>query len=229
MAFWQDLTGTLNSFFKLGLTGVRLKNSAGNLAVRNSGDSADAEITTSKANISGDALVLNSDAAGAAADWKITLQRPAAGMTADRTFTLPPDYGTAGFVAQTDGAGNITWVAAGSTASSEKIDTTTLAFNSSGTLAMFTDGAADVINFVRIIVDTAFDGTGPAPSVSIGVSGTVSKYMASTQVDLTTAGVYEVHPGKVAQGAEALIATFTAGGGATVGSARIEIGFDTPQ
>ena len=48
-----DLAGTLGGFFRLGLSGVRLKNNAGNLAVRNSGDrvvpGADAEITAAKA------------------------------------------------------------------------------------------------------------------------------------------------------------------------------------
>jgi len=43
--------------------------------------------------------------------------------------------------------------------------------------------------------------------LSIGVSGTASKYMATSDVDLKTVGTYQVHPGLVAQGAEALIAT----------------------
>lgn len=227
MGIWKDLIGTTGSFFKLGLAGVRLKNSSGNLVVRNAGDSADAEVTASKVSASGDVgLVINSDAAGSGADWKITLQRPSSGMTADVLYTLPVDDGTPNQVMATDGSGVLSWVSAASTSAADKCDTTNLAFNSSGTVAMFSTGAADIIDKIQIVVDTAFDGT--APAVSIGISGTVSKYLASTQVDLATVGTYEVNPGKTAQGAEALIATFTAGGGATAGAARILVYYNTP-
>lgn len=226
MGIWKDLIGTTGSFFKLGLAGVRLKNSSGNLLVRNSGDTADAEITASKANVSGDVIDINSDAAGSGADWKYTLQRPSSGMTAAVVLTMPVDDGTPNQVLATDGSGVLSWVSAASTSAADKCDTTALAFNSSGTVAMFSTGASDIIDKIQVIVDTAFDGT--SPSMSVGISGTVSKYMASTQVDLTTVGVYEVNPGKSAQGAEALITTFTAGGGATVGAARVLVYYNTP-
>ncbi|MGH8562713.1 MAG: hypothetical protein ACREXW_00980 [Gammaproteobacteria bacterium] len=226
MALWQDLAGTLGAYIKVGLSGVRLKNSSGHLLVRNSGDSADAEITASKVKVSGEILEINSDAAGSGADWKYSLQRPASGMGAAVVLTLPVDDGTPDQVLKTDGSGVLSWVSAGNTALAKKVDTTTLAFNSSSPLAMFTTGANDVNNEVRITIDTPFDGT---PSVSIGISGTTSKYMGATDVDLTQpAGtVFIVHPGKAAQGAEALIATYSAGG-ASAGSARIEVDYDTP-
>lgn len=44
MAAWSNLAGTVLGYIRLGLTGVRLKNSAGELAVRNAGDTADAKI-----------------------------------------------------------------------------------------------------------------------------------------------------------------------------------------
>jgi hypothetical protein len=223
---WSDLFGTVNSYFKIGLTGVRLKNSSGNLLVRNSGDSADAEITASKVKVSGEILEINSDAAGAGADWKVTVQRPTSGMAAALTLTLPVDDGTPNQVLATDGSGVLSWASAASTSSSEKVDTTTLAFNTTSPLTLFTTGAADVINMVEIVIDTAFDGT---PTVSIGISGTTSKYMGATDVDLNAVAgtVFRVHPGKTAQGAEALIATYAAGG-ATAGSARIQVYYDTP-
>lgn len=226
MGIWNDAFGTLGAYFKLGIAGVRLKNSSGNLLVRNTGDSADAAITASKVSVSGEIFELNSDAAGSGADWKLTLQRPTSGMTAAVVLTLPVDDGTSGQVLQTDGSGALSWASAGVTALAEKVDTTTLAFNTSSPLTLFTTGAADVINEVRIIIDTAFDGT---PSVSIGISGTVSKYMGATDVDLAAAAgtVFVVHPGKAAQGAEALIATYSAGS-ASAGSARMEIVYDTP-
>lgn len=223
---WQDLVGTTKSFLRLGFSGVRLKNSAGNLVVRDSGDTADAEVTASKVNVSGNVLELNSDAAGVGADWKFTLQRAAAGMTAAVTLTLPVDDGTPNQILQTDGSGVLSWASAGSTASSDKIDTTSLAFGTASPLALFSTGAADIIDSVEIVIDTAFNG---APTLSIGIVGTTSKYGSATDIDLTqVAGTtIQLHPGLVAQGIEALIATYAAGG-ASAGAARILVHYATP-
>jgi len=225
MSIFSDLLGTTKDYFKLGFTGVRLKNSSGNLLVRNTGDSADAEITASKVNVSGESLVINSDSAGTAADWKITVQRPTSGMTADVALTLPVDDGTAGQVLSTDGSGILSWVSAGSTALADKVDTTTLAFGSTSPLALFSTGAADIINYIEVVVDTAFNGT--APTMSIGVSGTTSKYTATTEVDLKSTGSYLIHPAQIAQGIEALIATYVADA-SSAGSARILVHYCTP-
>ena len=227
MGIFSDLLGTVRTSFRIGLTGVRLKDAGGNLLVRNNADGADAAITASKVSVSGELLELNSDAAGAAADWKTTIQRPAAGQAAALTFTLPPNAGSTGQVMQTDGAGVLTFVSLASSASSDKIDTTALAFGSASPVAMFSTGASDVIDSVAIVIDTAFNG---APSVSIGISGTTSKYMAATDVDLTAAAgtVFLVHPGLAAAGAEALMATYTAGG-ASAGAARILVHYATPS
>jgi hypothetical protein len=227
MGIWSDLLGTTKAYFKIGgKTGVRLKNSSGNLLVRNTGDSADAEITASKANISGNAIDLNSDAAGSGADWKYTLQRPSSGMTEAVTLTLPIDNGTPGQVLATDGDGNLSFVSAANTGHADKLDTTSLAFNSASPLSLFSTGAGDIIDYIEVIVDTAFDGT---PSLSIGVAGTASKYMGAGDVDLTDVAttVFQVHPGLPAQGVEALIATYAAGG-ATAGAARIIVHYATP-
>jgi hypothetical protein len=223
---WSDLVGTTKSFLRLGFAGVRLKNSSGNLLIRNSGDSADTEITALKLNMSGDVLDINSDAAASGADWKYTLQRPAAGMTAAVVLTLPVDDGTPNQVLQTDGSGVTSWANAGSTASSDKIDTTSLAFGSASPVTMFSTGASDIIDSVEIVIDTAFNG---APTLSIGIAGTTSKYGSSTDIDLTqVAGTtIQLHPGLAAQGAEALIATYAAGG-ASVGAARILVHYATP-
>lgn len=43
-AHWSNLAGTVLGYIRLGLSGVRLKNSAGSLSVRNAGDSADAVV-----------------------------------------------------------------------------------------------------------------------------------------------------------------------------------------
>jgi hypothetical protein len=44
MAKWSNLAGTLLGYIRIGLNGVRLKNSSGNLLVRNANDSADAVV-----------------------------------------------------------------------------------------------------------------------------------------------------------------------------------------
>ena len=224
---WSDLYGTLKDNLRLGLLGVRLKNSSGNLLVRNTGDSADAQVTASKLNMSGDVLDINSDAAGSGADWKYTIQRPTSGMGAAVTLTLPVDDGTPNQVMATDGSGVLSFISAASTASSDKIDSTSLAFGTSSPLTMFSTGSGDIIDEIEVVIDTAFDGT---PSLSIGVSGTTSKYMATSEVDLTAvaASSFKVHPGLVAQGVEALIATYSAGG-ATAGAARILVHYSTPS
>jgi hypothetical protein len=228
MGIFSDLLGTLRSSFKIGITGVRLKNSTGNLVVRNSGDSADAEVTASKLSVSGEVIDLNSDAAGSGADWKYTLQRPTSGMSAAVVLTLPVDDGTPNQALVTDGNGVLSFADAGSTGSSDKIDSTSLAFGTSSPLAMFTTGAADVVDSIEVVVDTTF--TGGTPSLSIGVSGTASKYMSATDIDLTAAAgtVFVVHPGLGAQGAESLIATYAANS-ASAGAARILVHYATPS
>lgn len=225
---FSDLFGTTKAFFKIGGTaGVRLKNSAGDLLVRNTGDTADAAVTASKVNVSGDVVDINSDAAGTGADWKYTIQRPAAGMAAAVVLTLPVDDGTAGQVLKTDGAGVLSWTSAGDTTLADKLDTTSLAFGSVSPVTMFSTGAADIVDYIDVIIDTAFDGT---PTASVGITGATSKYLSTTDIDLKAAAgtVFTVHPGLAAQGAEALIITYAAGA-ATVGAARFIVHYATPQ
>ena len=227
MGILQDLLGTLRGSFKIGLSGVRLKDSAGHLLVRNTGDSADANVTALKVNVSGDVLDINSDATAAGADWKYTIQRPAAGMTAAVVLTLPIDDGTPNQVLATDGSGVLSFISAASTAAADKIDTTTLGFGTASPVTLFSTGAADIISTIEVTVDTAFNG---APSLSVGISGTTAKYLPATDVDLTAVAttVFKVHPGLPAAGAEALIATYAAGG-ASAGSARILVHYATPS
>lgn len=207
-----DLFGTALTAFKIGIgaAGIRLKTITGGFAVRNHDDSADAALTASQVKVSGNSLELNSDAAGAGDDWKMTLARAATGMTADVTITLPVDDGTAGQVLQTDGSGNTSWVSAASTADSVKQDDTTLAFGDTSPVAMFTKEASAHFWIFTIDVRTAFNGT--APTVSIGIAGSTSKYVPATAIDLKTVGIYEFDASSVAieAGTEAIIATYSA-------------------
>lgn len=227
MGLFADLLGTLSATFQIGKAGVKLKNNSAVLEVKAADGTTDAPVTASKINVSGDAIDLNSDAAGSAADWKYTLQRPASGMSEAVTLTLPVNNGTASQVLQTDGDGVLSWASAGVTDALDHVDTTTLAFDTSSPEALFTKPANALITKVQVIIDTPFNGT--APTLSIGIAGTVSKYMATTQVDLkgTATDVYEVCPGLPASAEESLIATYSADS-SSAGSARILIYYTTP-
>lgn len=222
MANWLKIVGTQVNNFRLGLAGVRLKDSSGNLVVRNTGDSADADVTADQFNASGDTgLVINSDAAGAGADWKISVARPTTGMTADWTLTLPTTAGSPNQVLQTNGAGVTTWVD-GASGATDITDSTSFEFGSASTISMFTLPANAVVLSVIVIVDTAFDGTA---NLSVGISGNASKYVASTDTSLQMADRFDMpneNPPNVST--EALEISYSAGG-ATVGSGRVLVNY----
>lgn len=223
-----DLRGSLSTIFRLGINGLQLKSIGGKIRARNAADDADAPLVGSTIAASGDSLVLNEDAAGAGADWMMTISRPDTGMTQALTFKMPANYGTAGFALTTDGAGNLSWSSSAAATNLEATDTTDLAFDSTGTVNMFELPADAVVRKVAVVIDEAFDG---APSLSIGVSGVLSRYLGSTQVDLTAAAgtVFEADPATAAEvAAQDLIATYSAGG-ATEGAARLLVSYVIPS
>ena len=228
MGLFADLLGTTKSLFQIAIGGVKLGNSGGNLTVKNNAD-ADSAITVSKANLSGDELDINSDAAATGADWKYTLKRPATGMAAAVVLTLPPNDGSPNQAVVTDGDGVLSFSTIGGSTDKMGVDSTALAFDTSSPVTMFNAPVGAVIELVRVIIDTPFNGT--APTLSIGIVGTVSKYMASTQVNLkgTAKDVYEVKPAEAAitGSPEAIIATYVADT-STIGVARIEVYYSIP-
>lgn len=232
MSRFADLIGTVYSKFKLGIGGPQLKNNAGTIEARDTADAAYAAIAALLFKTYGNDFELNSGAAAAGADWKFTLTRPSTGMTHALQVIFPsadPSPGQAMTVASLVGdVITLQWttVAAGT----DKIvcDTTSIAFGSASPVAMFTLPANAIVKLVQVVIDTAFNG---APSLSVGVAGTPSKYLGSTQVDLTAAAgtVFEVAPGLAADVAtEALIATYAAGA-AAAGAGRILVDYVIPS
>lgn len=232
MSRMLDLLGTVSTKFRLGIGGPQLKNNGGVVEARDVGDAAYAAVAALLFKTYGNDIELNSGATEAGADWKMTVSRPSTGMTHDLQVIMPsadPSPGQALTVASF--AGNVitlqwTTVAAGT----DKVvtDTTSLAFGSASPVTMFTKPANAVVKLVTVVIDTPFNG---APSVSVGIAGTVSKYLAATQVDLTAAAgtAFEVNPGVAAvAGTEAIIATYGAGG-ATAGAARILVDYVIPS
>jgi hypothetical protein len=229
MALFDDLKGTSNPRFQISKGGVQLANLTQGLRVRNAADTADSPITASIVNVSGLDLLLNSDAAGAGADWLYTLRVPATGMTGPVIFQFPTTDGTAGQILSTDGNGVTDWISVGSTADKLSVNETALLFSSGATTAAFTLPAFALNRLVEVDILVPFSG-GTGPSLSVGIAGNVSKYMASNQVDLTSpAGdSWRTHPRLAAQPTpENIILTYAANG-ATAGSAQVIISYVVP-
>jgi hypothetical protein len=222
MSIWKDLIGTVLTSFKIGLTGNTLDTVSGRLRVRDSSNAAFSAIATLRPDVSGDTIVLNSESANT-----YTLRRPAS-QAAPLSVTFPNTAGSAGQVVQTDGAGTWTYVSAGSTADREGVDTTALAFGDTSPKNMFTLPANAVVNSVRVTIDTAFTGT---PTISVGTSASPSKYLASSQVDLKQAAntQFEIYPAIAPVGTTEALQIAYASGGATAGSARVEVFYCNPN
>ena len=226
MSIWTDLVGVYNDLIIGGFSGARLKGSTGHVLVRNAGDSADANLTAGTLKANDPDIILDADGN------PLTISRNGAQAGALQIIA-PSVKGTDGQVlAQKAGSGagiiELEFVSAASTASLQARDTTALAFGSSSPVAMFTLPANAVVDRITIIVDTAFNG---APSMSVGITGTTSKYVASTQVDLTKVAKtrFDIHPAEQASGStEALIITYSAGG-ASAGAARVDVIYSVPQ
>ena len=225
MGVIKDIIGNITGNFQFGIGGPRIKRNGTALEARNAADNALANLvaailTANGVSVTGDDLVLNSDACGAGSDRTMTLRRPSAGMSQNIVVVMPAN----------NPAPSQAMTVASFAGGTDKVvcDTTSLAFGASSPVAMFTLPANAVVKKVQVIIDTAFNG---APSLSIGISGTTSKYMGATQVDLTAAAttVFEVDPGLAAVGAtESLIATYSAGS-ASAGAARILVDYVIPS
>ena len=104
-----------------------------------------------------------------------------------------------------------------------EIDITTLNFDSVSPVSMFDLLVNSIPELVRVIIVTPFNGT--APTLTVGVVGTLNKYVDTMYVDLKGAAktVYEVTIGEgaIAGTLESVIATYVADG-SSAGSARIE-------
>jgi hypothetical protein len=224
MGIWTDFLGTTEAFFRLGLTGPRLKDSGGNLAVRNPGDTANAQITASKLNNTGTSLDI-----GTANILTLSQNGSQSGAL---TVILPAAKSTDGYsLAQKAGTGagiiEFELVPTGSTSQCQTTDTTTLNFGSSATVAMFNLPAGGVISRIEVVIDTPFN---TAASASVGITGTLAKYLPATRVDLTAPATtsFDFHPNLPAPvSQESLIITYSANS-ATVGSARFLVYFATP-
>lgn len=228
-----DLLGTALSKLQIGIDSAAmvLKSASSKLRIRNKADSADAELVASQISSSGDTHLWNEDAAGSGADWTMKHSRPSSGMTEAREYIWPSGNPTVGQVVEvasySGGVVTFDYVTAGGSNNLAN-DTTTLAFGTSSPETMFTLPANAVVDRILVVVDTAFNGT--TPTVSVGITGTTSKFMPATASDLTVAGIYEYDASDIATSGstQAIIATYSAGS-SSAGSARIIVSYSVPS
>ncbi len=224
MGYFSNLLGTTFAKFQLGKGGPQIKANGGAIEARNATDSDFAAARAALVEVYGDDIVLNAGASEAGADWKLTFSRASTGQTETMQVVWPGPSPATGQVLGVASivAGVVTLQGVNSAGGDDvvKVDTTSLAFGDASPKAMFTMSAGALPLDIDVIIDTAFNGT---PSLSIGVTGTTSKYMAATEVDLTApAGtIYHVKLSNPPDGSpQSLIATYAAGG-ASAGAARI--------
>lgn len=225
MSFWTDLAGTFETLLQIGgFSGVSLKNSSGNLLVRNAADSADADLTAATLKANGPDVILDADGDA------LTISRNSA-QSGALQLIAPPAKSTDGFVLSQKagtaaGVVELEFVSAANTAALTARDTTSLAFGSSSPVAMFQLPANAVLEKVTVIVDTLFNGT--APTMTVGIAGTTSKYVGATQVNLKATGQYIIHNSLAANGsAEDLIITYSADS-SSAGAARVIVDYSVP-
>ena len=223
---FSNILGTLSSFFQIGGTGgPALKNSSGTIQARNAADSAFADVSAKVLKANDPDIILDADGNA------LTLSRNAS-QSGALQIIFPPAKATDGQVlAQKAGSGSgvveFEFVSAADTSSCTKTDTTSLAYNATSPVTMFTLPANAVVEKIRVVIDTQFNGT---PSMSVGISGTTSKYAGSTDVDLTAPAEtqFVIWCAKTAASSpEALIITYSQGG-ASAGAARVLVDYNVP-
>jgi hypothetical protein len=189
-----------------------LKASSSLITARNAADSADADFASRK-------HFLNGTTSGS-----VALKAGATVTTYE--LALPLAQGAAGTTLQNDGTGALTWQTIATGTSQLKAEEEVIAFNSSTPVTIFTFPANARILKVTVDVETVFNATGP--SLSVGVSGTTSKYFGATDVDLATLGLYVVDCTEEETTALAVIVTFAQGTSGTTGSARVTVHYVNP-
>jgi hypothetical protein len=136
--------------------------------------------------------------------------------------------GSAGFILQTDGTGNLTFVAPVSGSSAWKVDTTTIAFGAGATTTAMTLPANAIVDRATVIVDTPFNGT--APTMSIGLQGGSGfEYAGVGDINLKVGDRYDMPSQLAAVGTTGNIDILYTADGSSAGSARVLITYAIPE
>lgn len=158
MAVIMDIRGTSQQSFQLQKGGARIRNNSGVIETRNAADSAYADIVAQILKANSNELQLNSNAAGAGADWRMSILRPTTGMTGHVNYTMPaaPINGN---VLQTDASGNLSWVAAaaaGANTTLSNLGATALNASLIPDTQLTRDLGASGLEFANLYVDSIY-------------------------------------------------------------------------
>ena len=116
-----------------------------------------------------------------------------------------------------DGGGNLAWQEMHGV---EDV-TYTLDYNDGASKELLAADTDRLIEKVIINVLTAFDATGP--TLDIGQTGDTDKYVDQLEIDLTSAGVYDITVAHQELTSKDVLATFGAGAGGTQGQAKVTV------
>jgi hypothetical protein len=160
-----------------GSGGFSLKNNGGTAQIRNSDDSAFADLHSKQVKVLGPNVANG-----------ITLSAPS-GMGAGVIYVLPGTDGATGQVLQTNGAGTLAWanVATGADIT-ENLD-----FDESTTspATIFAPPADARLKEFRI--EVGIPAGGGSPTIQIGTSSTPNLYVDTDEIDLKTGAIYIIN------------------------------------
>lgn len=209
MGVWKNIIGLIGDTLQLNFTGPKIVGSSTDTVTITDKDDGDGKVVVATANHE---TIELSD--GVERKTSVTM---ATGGAGDITMVLPNNDGAAGNALTTDGSGNTAWTDLDTVCSNILM----LNFDDGASQSLSAAAAGRLIDKVIIKVTTAFDNDATDALIDIGISGTVDKYVDQTEVDLGTIGTYIIDVANYEAGSEEILATFTAGSGATVGIAEI--------
>jgi len=209
MGVWKNIIGLIGDSLQLNFTGPKIVGSSTDTVTITDNADSDGKIVAVTANHENIELY-----DGAARTTTVTM---ATGGAGDITLTLPNNDGDADNVLTTDGAGNLSW----SDVDIVSAKILTLNFDDGASQSLSAAKAGRLIDKVIVKVTTVFDNDATPATIDIGITGDTDKYVDTTEVDLTTVGTYVVEVANYESASEELLASFTAGSGATTGVAEI--------
>ena len=229
MASYYDLKGTTELSFQIGKKGPKFVNASGVLQAKTAaGAFADFLGNLLSAN---DNLVLNANATLTGVDWKMTIARPASGMAANVTYTMPAAP-VAGQFLTSDVNGNLSFAPFVADTGDLKIASKAIAYTDHTAPVNHINLPANaIVAKTEIILDTPWNIADAV--ISVGKAGTVNKYLDGYECDLngTIKDTYAAQKGNPASGAtEQIIVTLIDGATpAIAGACRVLVYYSVPE
>lgn len=172
----SNLVRTLSTYFRIGT--IRIKDNSGVVAMRESDDSAHAELSAKKAHIM-----------GTNATYGVILDAPSS-LGGNVSLVLPNSQGSTGQVLTTNGSGTLSW--AGVAADADKTEVISFTESTSSPATIFSPADNTVIR--QIVVEVTAAASGGSPTIQIGYTSDADAYMEADECDLGEAGLYTLFP-----------------------------------